>query len=350
MREDAVSICERDIAGPAAACFGAARERLKKFADFEGCQNVVYEYERDGQPLILRISYRPDRPPEQIEAELDFVNYLAEHGAGVSRPILSCNGRLLEMLVAEGVRFIAVSFVKGKGMRVPDNGYRYRPGAPIEEYFQNWGRMLGRMHALAKRYRPASAALRRPDWFQTDRFVNVEQRVPERLPRVREKLNQLMVQLRALPVDGDAYGLVHGDFNDGNFTVDYDTGEITVFDFDDCCYFWFMYELACAWEGGVGRAMFEPLVERKAFMTHYFQHVLEGYSRENTLDAEWLARLPLFLQVVQMEEYLHYAQYIDRPDEEVQAGLRYKVRCIEEGIPYLGFFDPIYSPDRPFAA
>ena len=31
------------------------------------------------------------------------------------------------------------------------------------------------------------------------------------------------------------------------------TGDMTVFDFDDCCYFWFMYELASAWEGGIGR-------------------------------------------------------------------------------------------------
>jgi hypothetical protein len=39
---------------------------------------------------------------------------------------------------------------KGKGMRVPDNQYRYRTDAPIEEYFRNWGKILGQMHALTK--------------------------------------------------------------------------------------------------------------------------------------------------------------------------------------------------------
>ena len=70
--------------------------------------------------------------------------------------------------------------------------------------------------------------------------------------------------------------------------------------------------------------------------------------RENTLSSEWLARLPLFVRLIQMQELMHYAQYLDDPDEEVQGGLRYKIRCIEDDIPYMGFFDPLFSPDNPF--
>ena len=106
--------------------------------------------------------------------------------------------------------------------------------------------------------------------------------------------------------------------------------------------------LLIKWEGGVGRAMFSELAERKAFMEDYFALVLEGYTLENTLPDAWLERIPLFLRVVQMQELLYYLQYIDDPDEEIQAGLRYKIRCIEDDLPYLGFFDPVYSPTRPF--
>jgi len=45
---------------------------------------------------------------------------------------------------------------------------------------------------------------------------------------------------------------------------------------------------------------------------------------------------------------MHFAQYLDEPDEKIQAGLRYKIHCIENDIPYLGFFDSIFSPKRPF--
>ena len=45
---------------------------------------------------------------------------------------------------------------------------------------------------------------------------------------------------------------------------------------------------------------------------------------------------------------MHYAQYLDDPDEEIQAGLRYTVFCVKNDIPYLCFFDPVFSPEKPF--
>ena len=159
----------------------------------------------------------------------------------------------------------------------------------------------------------------------------------------------LLGELKSLPRDKDSFGLIHGDFNDGNFTVDYANGNITVFDFDDSCHFWFMYEIASAWEGGIGRAMFRGLSERKSFMKHYMEQVMEGYNRENSLSDEWLERLPLFIKLIQVEEFLHYALYLDEQDAELQGELNYKIKCIENGIPYMGFFDDIYSPEKPFS-
>lgn len=349
-RDALVALFEREAAPASTALFGIPPGGLSRFADFEGCQNLVYACEREGRPAILRVSFRPDRSPQLIEAELDFVNYLAGHGAGVAQPLPSRNGRFVEVLEAAGVRFIVASFARGRGMRVPDNGYRYREGVPIEEYFQNWGRALGQLHALARRYRPPDGMARRPHWFELDRFSGDDRRVPDEYPSVRARFKQTMRQLAELPADDDAYGLIHADFNDGNFTVDYDNGAFTVFDFDDCCYFWFAYDLACAWEGGVGRVMFRPLDERKAFMDRYMDRVLQGYGRENSLPQAWLERLPLFLKVVQMEEFLHYAAAAGEADEEARAGLRYKAICIEEDLPYLGFFDSVFEPGRPFMA
>jgi Ser/Thr protein kinase RdoA (MazF antagonist) len=345
-RTEIAQICEQDVLATAVRLFGTTKDRLRKFGDYEGCANLVYQYVRDDQPYVLRISYNPDRPEALIQAELHFVNYLAEGGVRVSRPIPSKNGNLLEVIHAAGIPFIAVSFVKGRGMRVPDNDYRYREGVPMREYFQNWGQVLGQMHRLAKTYQPLSETIRRPEWHQREYYSGFP--YGERLPVIQQKYDQLIAELRALPKDADSYGLIHNDFNDGNFIVDYDNGDITVFDFDDSCYFWFVYDLACAWEGGVGRAMFCPLEERKEFMDRYMEHVMTGYTRENTLSDEWMARLPLFLRLIQMQELMHFAQYMDEPDEEIQAGLRYKIHCIENDIPYLGFFDRVFSPERPF--
>ena len=345
-RNEITRICEQEVLETAARLFGTSKDRLGKFEDSEGCANLVYYFERDGQQRILRISFRTDRSLENIQAELHFVNYLAENGVRVSKPIPSEKGNLLEVIHAAGMPFIAVSFVRGRGMRMPDNDYRYREGVPVQEYFQNWGQVLGQMHRLAKTYQPLSKAIRRPEWRTCDIFTGFP--YGDRLPAIQTKYNHLIAELRALPKDVDSYGLVHFDFNDGNFTVDYDNGDITVFDFDDSCYFWFMFELASAWEGGIGWVMFRPLAERKAFMERYIEDVMAGYSKENTLSDAWLSRIPLFLRLVQMQELIYFARYLDKPDEEIQAGLRYKIRCIEDDIPFLGFFDSVYSPEKPF--
>ena len=74
-------------------------------------------------------------------------------------------------------------------------------------------------------------------------------------------------------------------------------------------------------------------------MERCFEQGMEGYNREHSLAGEWLERWPFFLQLVQIEEFLYFAQYIDKPDKELQAQLNYKIRGIGEDIPYLGSFD-----------
>jgi Ser/Thr protein kinase RdoA (MazF antagonist) len=348
-RTDILSICDREVLEEAARLFGTRKEDLRVFPDYEGAVNLVYEYALDGKPLILRLSFRPERSLDQIQAELHFVTYLAEQGVRVSVPVASRRGDLVESIQAAGIDFQIVSFIKGKGMRVPDNGYRYREGVPIEEYFQNWGHVLGQMHSAAQQYQPMSEQVKRPAWFDLHQSrLSMVDSIPDDLKLVRRKIQSTLAELQYLPKDPDSYGLIHGDFNDGNFTVDYSNGDMTVFDFDDCCYFWFMYEIACAWEGGIGRVMFGNLQERKAFMDEYMDQVMAGYNREHVLTDEWLQKLPLFIRLIQIEEFLHYAQYLDDPDGRVAAGLRYKIKCLEEEIPYMGFFDRIYSPEQPF--
>ena len=61
-RTEISQICEIEVLETAARLFGTSKNALGKFDDYEGCANLVYHYERDGQPRMLRISYKPDRP------------------------------------------------------------------------------------------------------------------------------------------------------------------------------------------------------------------------------------------------------------------------------------------------
>ncbi|MBI5032125.1 MAG: phosphotransferase [Chloroflexi bacterium] len=349
-REEIIQICNNEILERATARFGTRKDSLKMFPGYEGAANLVYEYEIDKTPMILRISFTPERTLEQIQAELHFVNYLSNNGVNVSKPVPSNNGNWVETFQAAGIPFHIVTFVKGKGMRVPDNEYRYRTDVPIEEYFRKWGRLLGQMHALKKSYRPESDEIKRPEWFDLHKSkLAMATQLPDRFHRVQVQIQFLLEELKSLPRTKDTFGLIHGDLNDGNFTVDYANGDITVFDFDDSCHFWFMYEIASAWEGGIGRAMFRGLSERRSFMEHYMRQVMEGYNRENSLPIGWMGHLPMLIKLIQVEEFLHYVPRMDERDDELQGELNYKIKCIENQIPCMGFFDDIYSPEKPFS-
>ena len=115
-REKIVHICENEVLATVAARFGAQKSELKMFPEYEGAANLVYEYEKDNKPLILRVSFTPERTLEQILAELHFVNYLSENGVNASKPVPSLNGNLVEIIQAGGIPFHIVTFVKGKGM------------------------------------------------------------------------------------------------------------------------------------------------------------------------------------------------------------------------------------------
>ena len=125
-REEIIAIHEQAVLNTASGLFGIRKDDLSVFASYEGCANLVYGYEHEGQSRILRISFRPDRTAELIQAELHFLNYLAENGVRVSTPVPSQKGKLLETIWVGGIPLHVVSFVKARGTRVPDNGYRYR--------------------------------------------------------------------------------------------------------------------------------------------------------------------------------------------------------------------------------
>ncbi len=325
---------------------------LAVYPDSVGCRNLVFGFRRDGREMILRASFRLDRPLGQVQAEVHFIDYLANGGMRVSRAVPSEDGNQVESLTAGARSFIVVAFEKAPGMRLPDNGYRYREGISIDEYFRSWGRALGKMHALARNYVPPHPDLRRPAWLQMHPASEVDGLVPDGMPVVKEKLKALLAALGKLPTPADAYGLIHADFNDGNFCVDYADGGITVFDFDDSCYGWFAGELADAWHCGVGWTRFEPDPrKRQDFMRRYMEQVLLGYSRENTPDPSWPDSLPFFLEVTEMDDLmsrLGYAADNGLPLED-EGEITYLVRCVEEDIPYRGLYDPIFSPADPFS-
>lgn len=237
--------------------YGLEDCRIRPVPGHVGGRNLIYVCEKPGTPArILRISYLEDRTREDFLAELEYVRFLRENGAGVAGVLDSADGNLLEEVSCQGHVFFAALFERAKGKMLAENN------------------------------------------------------------------------------------------------IDFDTGQITVYDFDNACFGWYLYDLAELWVHGVGWVQFEPRAEkRREFMDEYFAEVLAGYRSETALADAALENLPLLIQATVMENILDEFEVAERAGEEpdLEDGeLRYLVKCLEEGIPYRGFFHEMYSCEEPF--
>lgn len=346
---EAIQIVEDDLFPYITKLYDLEGYDIQGIPPHEGGRNIVYCCEKEGEEAkILRIVFLKDRSRSDLMGEMEYVKYLYEHGGSVSSVLISQQGNLLEEITYKDHIYYVCLFSKARGKRLAEQHYQYRDGAPITEYFYNCGKVLGKLHHISKGYSPSDRRFHFSDQFNAD---VLDEFIPDAFPLLKTKLNQLLNTLEQLDRNRESYGLVHFDYHDGNYSIDYDTGQITVFDFDNSCYCWYMYDLASVWLNGVGWTQFEPdAAKRKIFMDDYFQTVLDGYRSETNLDDAMLEKLPLFIQVNLLENIVEYFKDLKSyPEEsEYDEELLYLIRCIEEDIPFKGFFHEVYSCDEPF--
>ena len=304
-----------------------------------GGRNLVYNCTKAGDAEhVLRISFLSDRSHADFLAETEYIRYLHNGGGSVANVISSLSGNLVEKIVHDSHEFFVVLFEKAKGKMFVDNGYRYREGVSINEYYYNCGKTLGKLHQLSKEYTPTHKRYSFLDKFSVEYLDGL---IPDSHPLLKAKIFDLLKTLECLDKSRETFGMVHFDFNDGNYFIDFDTGQITVYDFDNSCFCWYLFDLAAICENGMGWTRHEKDVDkRRTFMDDYFKIVLDGYRSETAIDDVTLENLPLFLQANQLEVIVSHFECLrdgdnDGIDEE---WITNAIKCLEEDIPYSGFF------------
>jgi Ser/Thr protein kinase RdoA (MazF antagonist) len=313
-----------DILHQAMQRFGIRENEIKLLDGFE---SFMYEFYRpqDGE-FILRVGHSGRRTPEMIAGEVDWINYLAQGGANVARAILSERGNLVEAVDdGHGEQFLATAFIKARGG--PSWKTKWNP-----EFVTHYGRVIGRIHMLTKDYTPGDSSWRRAEWDAPGN-LEIEQWLPASETVALQKFQTLMRHLAELPKDRESYGLIHQDAHGGNFFVH--QGQITLFDFDDCVYGWFIYDIAMVL---FYAAMFKEDVA--AFTAEFMRDFLRGYSQENQLDPVWLRELPHFLKLREIDLYalIHFSFDLETEDDPwVRGYMKGRKERIEGGLPYIDF-------------
>jgi amicoumacin kinase len=292
-----------------------------------GFQNDVFEF-HDGQyARILRIALSTNRSKEMIQSELDFIEILSSNGVGVSIPIKSTQGNYIEEISLQGVTYYLTSFSKAAGHFVNVSN----PREWKREFFQYWGKTMGKMHSLTKMGNERYKSFNRPSWNGIDNEASLFlSTINEQASRAYEKI---VKKIDAQPRNKHSYGLIHNDFHQGNFFVH--EGKMTIFDFDDCSFSWFAQDIAASFYHAFWQSSsFNP--EYKNFPSEFTKYFFEGYSQENEMNKEIVEQIPLFLKL--REIFLLHLFYKKWDIQNLQDWQSYTLKDllhrIEHEIPY----------------
>ncbi len=309
-----------DILMEAMQRFGIQKDQIKILDSFE---SFIYEYSNALGSFILRLSHSIRRNEFLIQAEVDWINYLAEHGVSVSNAIFSQDGSLVEVIDDhQGGEFLVTAFVKARGE--PPWG-RWTPAL-----YESYGELLGKMHALTQQFKPFLAERKRPEWDDPI-FDFVGQFLPESESLMHEKYRAICKHVNKLPKNSNTYGLIHQDAHGGNLFID-EKGQISLFDFDDCCYSWFINDIAM-----VLFYIVMDAEDREAFTQEFMLHFLQGYLRHCTLDFDLLNEIPYFLKMREIELYAVIQRDFDLDNNWVNRFMKDRKYYIENDVPFINY-------------
>ena len=305
------------------ARFGIQPDNIE---ELDGFENFIYEFELDGSPFILRVAHSSRRSVPLILGEVDWINYLERGGALVARAIPSKDGNLVELVDdGHGEQFLATAFIKVQGLPPWEVGW-------TDERLQNFGRLIGQMHALTKSYQPSDPNCQRPLW-EGPLIQDIERNLPPSERQILENYRSHYAHACSLPKESDSYGLIHFDANPSNFFIDEDN-DIRLFDFDDCCYSWFINDIAI-----ILFYMVMGEADAPGFTHHFMAQFLKGYQHENQLDPKWLVEIPNFLKLREIDLYAVILRDFGA-DTDAPWCARYlqgRKERLEKDIPYIDF-------------
>jgi Ser/Thr protein kinase RdoA (MazF antagonist) len=225
----------RQLALAAAELWELDKHTIEHIGDFG---NSVYLARRDGQKLILRLTEPSFRSLAENQAELDHIVHLHACDVRVSVPLASQTGALVEQVTIGERSLLASACTFAPGVYVDSQSVYWG-----EAFFRAWGAALGSIHRASRSFRPAGP--RRWHWMDELLFVNAYSLIPaDDTPSLYE-LETLLGWFQRLPASDATFGMTHADFGPRNFNYDPRLG-VTAFDFGNCCYHWYISDLAIA--------------------------------------------------------------------------------------------------------
>jgi Ser/Thr protein kinase RdoA (MazF antagonist) len=251
--------------------------------------NFIFVFHKNGQKYFLRFSEQSEKALDSISAEMEILEYLRMKGIPVVQVIPSKLMNQIETSDTSIGSFNAVVFKALQGQHLDFSNLH-------KSDFENWGKLIGRIHQGLKTV-PADLANKRKNWKMLleeskDFLANDE---------LHNEYNLLMEWGDTLSRHKGNYGLIHYDAELDNIMSD--GGCLSILDFDDCAQHWFAADIAFA---------LRDLFETENNLNHpSFITFMNGYRTENNIEQEEIENIPMFLRMHNLIQYGRLARAVD---------------------------------------
>ncbi len=310
------SVGQRAVGGALTAAVVQGAARLweadgGKPRPIRSVQNFVFQITRPAGRAILRLTHESHRSSAEVEAEARWMLDLRQRGLPVPALYSSLGGQLVETMESGQGRFVVTCFEHLAGTE-PDPK---DPELWNEQMFVQLGAVMGQLHQASYEAAWTPRTLGRRSWREESVVQDFHLYVPIAEKKVHQAFDRVLAQLDALPRTRDCYGLIHADLNHANFFITPDA--LQIFDFDDSCYGWFVYDLLVP-------IFHFPPAEQSLFETRArwaLENMLRGYETVRRFNRRWLEWLPLLFRWRDLLTYgfFHQQLEIGRLPERLQA-------------------------------
>ncbi len=266
-------------------------------------ENTVFRADTPDGPIALRLHRPGYRGQEEVAAESEFIEVLAERGFPVVRLVPALSGEYTAV-VNDGETEVIVDAQRWlEGSRQLGNTEAEDGDAGLDDtHFAEMGRIAARMHHVAEELAGSRSFARTPWdaegligeealWGDALTVPGLDDAGKQQLQRTREVMRRRLAEYGTSP---SVYGTIHADFTPENVLVSGD--DLVVIDFDDFGDGWYLFDLAT------------PLffVYDHPDFAAFRAALLKGYRSERPLSIEEERLLDLFL-VARGYTYLGWA-------------------------------------------
>lgn len=260
---------------------------LRNLAFVRKMENIVFACDSDFGKVYLRLTTPLRRCRPEIEAEIHWIEHLEKCGLKVPRLIPDKKGNKIASFTEGEHHYEAVVFSAVAGEH-PSKEIASDP-----TFLKTLGSLIAKMHEAFQNYDEAHLGMKREQWDEERGLRHaLKGAAASKSTALRDRLHAAISWMHQLPRTKETYGLIHADLGALNLFVE-DDSSISIIDFDDSCYHWFIFDLAIVLFSLIGMFDFtaSPLEEKQ-----WLAELVSGYRTVRPLSEEQIALIPKLLE------------------------------------------------------